>query len=175
MKNHKKDFIKAMAVLSEVYDKSLSKRGILIYYRLLEKYPWDRVKAALETILRTSPFFPKPSEIISLVEESAYSEQVEDEEIISSWKMLLSLIRKHGSYSNPFEQELKELSPEQKNRLSEVVEIMGGWKCCCMWEEKDYPRIFNTFSRIYKTVIRTERRKQNLPVPAESALTSKEG
>jgi len=166
MREHVEEFMKAMTILSEVYDRPLSRAALLIYYRLLEKYPWEKVKAALETVLKTCRFFPRPAEIISLIEG-----RDEEAEILSAWKELLKEIREKGSWSeNPF----RERKDERSRRIAEIVEVLGGWKACCEWEEKDYPQLLGVFTRIYRALERAERKKAVMEAASKEMIFAEE-
>jgi len=148
------DFKKALILMSEIYERSLSSASIELYYRLLKDYEWSKVRAAFELILKTSKFFPKPAEIISLVEQRPDEELEEEIEILNAWKALLVEFKKTSQIEKPrFEKD-----PEpQKTRLQETVDALGGWQACCMWEVKDYPYLFRLFSQIYRTVSLVEK------------------
>jgi len=164
MKAHKEDFIKALSIMGEIYGTNMSKASILAYYRLLEQYPWEKVKTALEWILRTSSFFPKPAEFIALVEQR--DDQLNEEvEILNAWKALLFEFKKTSQIENP---RFEGLDEEQKRKLHETINTLGGWRACCMWEIKDYPHLFRLFSQIYRTVSLAQKVKQ------QKAIGSKE-
>jgi hypothetical protein len=63
-------FARLMAVLVEVFDKELSLQRVEIYFRALTAYPIERVEATVEEAVRTLKFFPRPADLIELMEGS---------------------------------------------------------------------------------------------------------
>jgi hypothetical protein len=59
-----------MAVLEEVFGKDLNPQLVEIYFRALADFSIDRIAAAVEEAVRTLKFFPKPAELIELIEGS---------------------------------------------------------------------------------------------------------
>lgn len=141
-------FEKAIAVLSEIYDKPLSRAAIEAYYKLLENYEWQDVKAAFETALRTLKFFPKPAEIIAFLEE--------DEELLAlrAWEALINEFPGADPYKKP---ELRSLTDEERERTMRVIEMMGGWYVACVdWSRKDFPELYRKFAHIYRLLLRED-------------------
>jgi len=48
--------------------------AVAFWKESLEKYPAERIERAFKEHLRTSEFFPKPSQIIELLQEYAYDD-----------------------------------------------------------------------------------------------------
>jgi hypothetical protein len=65
---NKKQFLNVMNKAAIVYDTELSKQKLDIYWRLLKQYTESEFSKAMNTVLRTSKFFPKPAEIIELID-----------------------------------------------------------------------------------------------------------
>jgi len=59
-----------MAVLEEVFGKDLTPQLVEIYFRALANFSIERVAAAIEEAVRRLKFFPKPADLIELMEGS---------------------------------------------------------------------------------------------------------
>ena len=153
MKRRRREFSRAMILLSELFDRKISRSAIELYYRLLSDYPWERVKAALATAARTLKFFPKPAELIELIE--GRTDDGTEQEAFRAWQALLRAVRQQGSWGkNPFEGEGSPLPPDQSRRLCDVLEMLGGWEAACQWDVRDYHRILPQFVRVYTALAR---------------------
>jgi hypothetical protein len=74
-----------MAVLEEVFDKDFTLQRVEIYFRALAAWPIERIKDAVESAVRTLKFFPKPAELIELIEGSP-DDQAEQAWGSSGWR-----------------------------------------------------------------------------------------
>jgi len=61
-------FNKAMLDTYDIFGKEANVRTIDLYFRLFEKYDINTILNALESVLKTSKYYPKPSEIIEQIE-----------------------------------------------------------------------------------------------------------
>ena len=63
-----KMFNNYMATLGEIFDKKLTKVLTNIYFQALSKFSDEQCKVAFEKIISKSKFFPKPAEILEIME-----------------------------------------------------------------------------------------------------------
>jgi hypothetical protein len=81
-----------MAMLVEVFDKEVTPQRVEIYFRALAAYPIDRIAAAVEEAVRTLKFFPKPAELIELIEGSP------DDQAEHGWLQFWAALTRGGTY-----------------------------------------------------------------------------
>jgi hypothetical protein len=81
-----------MAVLVEVFDKELTPQRVEIYFRALAAYPIDRIVDAVEEAVRTLKFFPKPAELIELIEGSP------EDQAEHAWLQFWAALTRGGTY-----------------------------------------------------------------------------
>jgi len=77
---------------AELYERKLSSTAIAVYYEALKEYKWEDVRAALScAISKKCKFFPKPAELVELIEGSLPDADV-------AWAALIEAIRRRGGY-----------------------------------------------------------------------------
>ena len=62
------EFIKALAVLGEVFNETVSDVRIEAYFAVLRDHPIEAVTAACQTALKRCKFFPRPAELREFME-----------------------------------------------------------------------------------------------------------
>ena len=65
----KKEFLALLALISEITGKHLSKAAHGLYWEILKEHPLEKVKAAVQYILKTRKFasFPQPADFIEFI------------------------------------------------------------------------------------------------------------
>jgi hypothetical protein len=63
-------FAGLMAILAELFGKDLNAQLVEIYFLALAQWPIEHIAAAVDEAVRTLKFFPKPAELIELMEGS---------------------------------------------------------------------------------------------------------
>jgi hypothetical protein len=63
-------FAGLMALLAEVFGKDLHAQLVEIYFRALAEWPIERIAEAVHEAVRQLKFFPKPAELIEIIEGS---------------------------------------------------------------------------------------------------------
>jgi hypothetical protein len=85
-------FAGLMAVLEEVFGKEFTPQLVEIYFRALADFPIERIAAAVDEAVRTLKFFPKPAELVELIERSP-DDQAED-----AWGQFWLAVTRCGTY-----------------------------------------------------------------------------
>lgn len=106
------EFTKFLMAIGELFDKKLSPAVFEIYYEVLKEYPWEDILHAFNQAIRTCKFFPKPAEIIEIIEGSPQSRA----EV--AWRDVLDAISSVGGY---------ESITFDDPAINIVIEQLGGW------------------------------------------------
>ena len=69
-KSNMADFAKIFNNMAIVYEKELAKDAVGIYFDILKDYKIEEIKKASDQHLKTSKYFPKPSELAVLIQPS---------------------------------------------------------------------------------------------------------
>ena len=140
-------FLKAMIDCFEIYRETPKEKTSDLYFRLLSEYDLQAVLNALETVLRSSKFFPKPAEIIEQIEGN------ENVLIDSAYETARAYAEKYGFYkSATFNDQL----------ISETIKSMGGLQTFCegVYEDRiqhesktyfDFQRNYSRFLKLKKS------------------------
>jgi len=136
----KENFSKMLLGLGELFDKEISEILLSIYWEALKPYPWTVVKEALNKAAVMCRFFPKPVEIIELIEGSD-TEQAEE-----AWATLLDAIEQCGAYVSVVFAD---------GRIARCIELMGGWEAVNRWKIDELPFRRKDFLAIYKSLPKT--------------------
>lgn len=64
------EFSKIIGNMAIVYEKELPKESVGLYFDILKVYKIEDVKKASDQHLKTSKYFPKPSELAVLIQPS---------------------------------------------------------------------------------------------------------
>jgi len=145
-------FFKAMIDCFETYREEPKEKTSDLYFRLLSGYELQTVLNALESVLRSSKFFPKPAEII---------EQIEGNEkvlIDSAYETARAYAEKYGFYkSATFSDQL----------ISETIKSMGGLQIFCegVYEDRiqHESKTYFDFQRNYLRFLKLKKTGQHVP------------
>lgn len=69
-KSNMADFAKIFSNMAIVYEKALDKDSVRLYFDILKDYKIEDVKKASDQHLKISKYFPKPSELVILIQPS---------------------------------------------------------------------------------------------------------
>jgi len=133
---NKKEFVKVIGILAELYDKELSAGLILIYYNIFKHYSKELFESGINYVIRYRkyPSFPKPAEIIEAIDGS-----MEDKSLIA-WGSIINTIKRYGSYrSVKFED----------SKIHIILENMGGWIKIAQCQIVEVPFLQKDFQRLY--------------------------
>ena len=133
MKNRKK-YMEFMNGMAAVFDKEVNKILIDVYWKILEPYTDEQCEKALNTIITTSKFWPKPAELIEVIQGG------KSENAVLAWIKTDKAVRNHGPYvSVKFDDPV----------IHGVIEILGGWpkfQDCTSdewkWRQKEFERLY---------------------------------
>jgi len=113
----------------------LSPLGLEMFFKAVQKYPFELVKQAFLHHIHTSPYMPKPYDIISYIEGSDTDKAAE------AWLAVKAAIRKHGSYrSVAFDDPA----------VHYAIDAMGGWPRICMMSVQEEPFRRQEFEALYQ-------------------------
>jgi hypothetical protein len=85
-------FAGLMALLAETFDKDFTVQRVEIYARALAEYSIEVIAAAVDAAIRTLKFFPKPAELIELIEGSP------DDQAEHAWMQFWAALTRGGTY-----------------------------------------------------------------------------
>jgi len=150
MQKHEEDeFKEVMIGLGEYYTKEITDALTKIYWYDLKPLTIDQFKFAASQH-RLNPdngqFFPKSADIVKIFTgNSKQQEQVLDDTAQMQWLVILSEIRKTGSWGN--------LKIEDQQAMA-AVKSLGGWKFICsqtqaqlVWLNKEFVAAYKNFER----------------------------
>jgi hypothetical protein len=92
MQHDIEDFAGLMALLAEVFGKDLTPQLVEIYFRALADFPIERIAAAIDEAVRRLKFFPKPTELIELIEGSP------DDQAEQAWAQFWLALNRGGTH-----------------------------------------------------------------------------
>lgn len=108
-------FAQLMAVLGETFSKDVSPKLIDIYFKAFERWPIEAFEQAVNQAVMTCKFFPKPVELIELLEGTP-DDQRERGEL--AWRQLWKALA-CGTYRSLF--------CEDRVLAETVRQVIGGW------------------------------------------------
>ena len=132
--DHKR-FAANLMGLAEVLGSELSPLKMKFYSQALEKYSDDQIERAITVAASTLQFFPKPIELIELIEGKS------QDKALLAWEQLLEAVKNHGSYASVVFGD---------GKIARAVELMGGWFQVCAMTEEETKWKMNDFTKIYQ-------------------------
>jgi hypothetical protein len=106
-------FAGLMAILAEVFGKDLNPQLVEIYFRALAEWPIECIAAAVDEAVRRLKFFPKPAELIELIEGSP------DDQAEHAWQQFWVALTRSGTYQSLYCEDVV---------LAEVIRrLYGSW------------------------------------------------
>ena len=131
-------FAELVVGIGEVYGKPFSSAAIEIYWRALEAYRLEDVKAAIYRHIQNpdvGKFLPKPADIIMAIEGSSQNQA------LSAWSKTFYGIKIVGGYSSVAFDDCV---------IHVVVRDMSNWIKLCDTEEKQLPFVAKEFQERYR-------------------------
>ena len=139
MKN-KQQFSEFMAAIGEIFDKEISVTLRKIYWETLKPYSDTQCKKAFEVALTTLKFFPKPSEILEIINGK------ETERSTLAWLRVHEAVKNIGPYES--------IDFTDDRAINSVIEAMGGWVQICQatldewkWKRKEFDGLYPTMAQ----------------------------
>lgn len=150
-KHEETEFKEIMIGLGEYYGKEITEALTKIYWYDLKPLTIDQFKLAASQH-RLNPdngqFFPKSADIVKIFTgNTKQQEQLLDDQAQMQWLVILSEIRKTGSWGN--------LEIEDQQAMA-AVESLGGWKLICSKTQHDLIFFGKKFVETYKNFERTD-------------------
>jgi|GEM_PF-3217310 len=105
------------------------------YYEYLNKYSVDELKSAFGQHTATADWFPRISQIISLIEGS------NKEKNADAWSKVMLEIRKTGSYGEP----------RVPAEIKQAIDKIGGWKVLCGMTHRELEFKAKDFNDAYQS------------------------
>jgi hypothetical protein len=133
-----------------------------LYYALLSKYDFERVRSAVEEVLKTHKYssLPTPAELLKFVEET------KEEKAMKAWCLLLDAAKNHGYYSS--------VEFEDKT-IHAVIEQMGGWMWFCSQDVGQLPFIEKQFYKLYELLSKNKYHAANRLIGYHESINSAKG
>lgn len=136
--NEKREFFKNLTGMAELYDKKLSDALIGIYWEALKDIPFNEFLNAINRLVLTAKFFPKPVEFRSqLVPDISAQAAI-------AYGKLEDAFYKHGVYASVWFDDPV---------IHAVVDNLGGWPVYCdtsdeglTWYRKDFEKQYTNLA-----------------------------
>jgi hypothetical protein len=120
--------------VAEVFAKTLTKTTMQVYLRIMQKYKAEVAVMALQKSISVCKFFPKPAEIIEIVEGNM------NDKASLAWMVLMQALESEGGYrSVTFEDP----------RINSAILFFGGWERVAEWKVEEMPYRRQDFIKFY--------------------------
>lgn len=135
MKN-KKMFMEYMTGLGEIFNKEISNILKDVYWKALENYTDEKCEAAFKQVIATCKFFPKPAELIEILQGS------KEDQSIDAWQQVIDALK---TYHPDFPESKPSLPPE----IQFAIDHLGGLDVLATmsydelkWQEKRFREMY---------------------------------
>ena len=118
----KKEFARLFYTTGELYDKSVSKELLLMYFNILKDYSINQVVQGVSDHAldpKHGTFFPKPADIVRNIDGASISTE---DRALTAWMAVEAAISSVGSYGT--------LKLEDKQAMM-AVKAIGSWQQLC--------------------------------------------
>lgn len=113
--------------MAEIYGQNISEIGAMLYLKAIEGYDHETIEMAIGEHIRTSKWFPKPAELISIIRER--HEGKKEARAALAWQKVVDTVRagkwREGTAGSPL--------------IDRAVRLMGGWNRMGEMLEKEIP------------------------------------
>ena len=132
----KAEFAACLKVAADLYGRPpLSGEALKMFFLLLQKFSLTQVKAALQGHMASSPYMPKPCDVIQRIEGGA------EDRAAAAWALVMKAVSRFGHDTS-----VRFPSPA----IHYALEQMGGWARFCMrladaelpFRAKDFAQFF---------------------------------
>ncbi len=130
-------FFEGMAALGETFGVEITGIKLKVYKMALGEYDDDRIRQAMGLALKTCKFFPKPVELIELIEGK------KDDQAALAWEALLDTAQRVGQYQSVLFED---------GRIARAVRLLGGWQTCCQWKTDELKFLRIDFIKLFGTM-----------------------
>ena len=129
-----------MTLLGELFDKRLSTALKNMYWVTLKPHSDAKCKKAFELALTTCKFFPKPSELLELVNGN------QGEQASLAWLRVHEAVKNVGPYES--------IDFTDDRAINSTIEGMGGWVQLCQvtldewkWKRIEFEKLYPTMAQ----------------------------
>lgn len=129
------EFGKRMVALADVLGAQMSEAKLCLYEEVLNRFNDEQLFAAISRAASTLRFFPKPVELIELIEGK------KEDQAALAWEVLLDTMQHVGAYKSILFED---------GRIARVVRSMGGWEKVCHSETKQLQFQRNEFIKTFR-------------------------
>lgn len=135
MQDHER-FLRNMLGLLEVFrEPEMSEFRILAYKSALEPFTDKQIERAILEAARTKKFFPKPVELVELIQGNG------EDKALTAWEQLQQAVSRAGAYQSVLFEDPK---------IARVIKILGGWETVCLWPMDEMQFRRHEFLQAYK-------------------------
>ena len=142
-------FQENMALLGEVFDKSISAVLMETYWQTLFPFSDPDCQAAFKQIIASKKFFPKPADFLEILQGKP-----DDDKPSLAWAMVDRAVRRIGPYDS-----VKFPDPV----IHSVIESMGGWVAFQNCSEADWKWKRKDFESLYRVMEKQHEHPKYLP------------
>ena len=129
-------FMKNLLGLVEMFgEPPMSEFRILAYFGALEAFTDDQVERAMNEASRSLRFFPKPVELVELIQGK------QEDRALTAWEQLQQAVSRAGAYQSVLFEDPK---------IARVIKILGGWEAICLWPVDELQHRRREFLQAYK-------------------------
>ncbi len=129
-----------MTLLGELFGKEISDTLKNAYWMILQPYSDGQCKKAFEVALTTCKFFPKPSEILELINGN------QGEQATLAWLRVHEAVKSVGPYES--------IDFSDDRAINSAIEAMGGWVHLCQasldewkWKRIEFEKLYPTMAQ----------------------------
>jgi len=138
---NEKDFSRLLFVTARVFNEDMTEERVAAYYWLLKDYPLKQLELAIKEVCKTKKFFPKPADIIELIEGN-------DKDAVVAALDRLEFLMDHHGYNAPYFDDPV---------FAQTVRAMGGWERLCDTPEYVWAKRRQEFARIYESLAKRDK------------------
>ncbi len=131
------EVLKRLTALSETLGSEMSEAKLFIYEQTLKRFPDEQIFMAISKAAATLRFFPKPVELIELIEGK------KEEQSTLAWESLLETMQHVGAYQSVIFED---------GRIGKCVRLLGGWEKLCQSETKYLNLLRNDFVKVFNSL-----------------------
>lgn len=130
-------FVEMITGLAEALGGEMSVAKLSIYEKALSRFSDEQIEAAVNLAGATLKFFPKPVELIELIEGKR------EDQAVLAWETLLDTMQRVGAYASVLFED---------GRIAKTVNLLGGWQQICQTPEANLKFLRLDFLKIFASL-----------------------